>query len=148
MENLKILLDSYPLSEVNKATNQFVHSADGYNNKLKLTFALLNLIQEETGLLQSVNSSEFISDIRKRVDELNQQAGSLAEEYHAQLLQDNEIQEILSDKKSTRVTDIQAQIDSLLQDYDKIIKALVEIRDSLPIEKQLEQEKNSIWKRA
>ena len=141
MENLKILLDSYPLSEVNQATNQFVHSADGYNNKLKLTFALLNLIQEETGLLQSVNSSEFISDIRMRVDELNQQAGSLAEEYHAQLLQNNEIQEILSDKKSTRVSDIQAQIDSLLQDYDKIIKALVEIRDSLPIEKQLEQEK-------
>ena len=141
MENLKILLDSYPLSEVNQATNQFVHSADGYNNKLKLTFALLNLIQEETGLLQSVNSSEFISDIRKRVDELNQQAGSLAEEYHAQLLQNNEIQEILSDKKSTRVSDIQVQINSLLQDYDKIIKALVEIRDSLPIEKQLEQEK-------
>ena len=141
MENLKILLDSYPLSEVNQATNQFVHSADGYNNKLKLTFALLNLIQEETGLLQSVNSSEFISDIRKRVDELNQQAGSLAEEYHAQLLQNNEIQEILSDKKSTRVSDIQAQIDSLRQDYDKIIKALCEIRDSLTIEKQLEQEK-------
>ena len=141
MENLKILLDSYPLSEVNQATNQFVHSADGYNNKLKLTFALLNLIQEETGLLQSVNSSEFISDIRKRVDELNQQAGSLAEEYHAQLLQNNEIQEILSDKKSTRFSDIQARIDSLLQDYDKIIKALVEIRDSLPIEKQLEQER-------
>ena len=141
MENLKILLDSYPLSEVNQATNQFVHSADGYNNKLKLTFVLLNLIHEEIGLLQSVNSSEFISDIRMRVDELNQQAGSLAEEYHAQLLQNNEIQEILSDKKSTRVSDIQAQIDSLLQDYDKIIKALVEIRDSLPIEKQLEQEK-------
>jgi len=141
MENLKILLDSYPLSEVNQATNQFVHSADGYNNKLKLTFVLLNLIHEEIGLLQSVNSSEFISDIRKRVDELNQQAGSLAEEYHAQLLQNNEIQEILSDKKSTRVSDIQAQIDSLLQDYDKIIKALVEIRDSLPIEKQLEQER-------
>lgn len=141
MENLKILLDSYPLSEVNQATNQFVHSADGYNNKLKLTFVLLNLIHEEIGLLQSVNSSEFISDIRKRVDELNQQAGSLAEEYHAQLLQNNEIQEILSDKKSTRVSDIQARIDSLLQDYDKIIKALVEIRDSLPIEKQLEQER-------
>ena len=141
MENLKILLDSYPLSEVNQATNQFVHSADGYNNKLKLTFVLLNLIHEEIGLLQSVNSSEFISDIRKRVDELNQQAGSLAEEYHAQLLQNNEIQEILSDKKSTRVSDIQVQINSLLQDYDKIIKALVEIRDSLPIEKQLEQEK-------
>jgi archaellum component FlaC len=141
MENLKILLDSYPLSEVNQATNQFVHSADGYNNKLKLTFVLLNLIHEEIGLLQSVNSSEFISDIRERVEELNQQAGSLAEEYHAQLLQNNEIQEILSDKKSTRVSDIQAQIDSLLQDYDKIIKALVEIRDSLSIEKQLEQEK-------
>ena len=75
------------------------------------------------------------------MDELNQQAGSLKDEYHTQLFQDNEIQELLADKTSTRVADIQAQIGSLLQDYDKIIKALVEIRDSLPIEKQLEQEK-------
>ena len=141
MEDLKTLLDSQPLSEVNQATQQFVHSADGYENKLKLTFALLNLIREGAGLLQSVDSSEFISDIRKRVDELNQQAGSLKDEYHTQLFQDNEIQELLADKTSTRVADIQAQIGSLLQDYDKIIKALVEIRDSLPIEKQLEQEK-------
>ena len=140
MENLKVLLDAHPLLEVDQAIKQFIHSADGYENKLKLTFSLLNLIREGAGLLQTVNSSEFISDIRQRVDEINKQAGSLKDEYHAQLFQDNEIQELLADKTSTRVADIQAQIDSLLQDYDRIIKALVEIRDSLPIEKQLEQE--------
>lgn len=141
MENLKVLLDAHPLLEVDQAIKQFIHSADGYENKLKLTFSLLNLIREGAGLLQTVNSSEFISDIRQRVDEINKQAGSLKDEYHAQLFQDNEIQELLADKTSTRVADIQAQIDSLLQEYDKIIRALVEIRDSLPIEKQLEQEK-------
>ena len=140
MENLKVLLDAHPLLEVDQAIKQFIHSADGYENKLKLTFSLLNLIREGAGLLQTVNSSEFISDIRQRVDEINKQAGSLKDEYHAQLFQDNEIQELLADKTSTRVADIQAQIDSLFQDYDRIIKALVEIRDSLPIEKQLEQE--------
>ena len=141
MENLKVLLDAHPLLEVDQAIKQFIHSADGYENKLKLTFSLLNLIREGAGLLQTVNSSEFISDIRQRVDEINKQAGSLKDEYHAQLFQDNEIQEILSDNTSTRVSDIQGQIDVLLQEYDKIIKALVELRDSLPIEKQIEQEK-------
>lgn len=141
MENLKSLMDSRTIADIFQTMHQFFHSADGYGNKLKLTFVLMNLIREGTELLQSVDSSEFISDIRKRVNELDQQAGSLAEEYHAQLLQDNEIQEILSDNTSTRVSDIQGQIDVLLQEYDKIIKALVELRDSLPIEKQIEQEK-------
>jgi len=141
MENLKSLMDSRTIADIFQTMHQFIHSADGYGNKLKLTFVLMNLIREGTELLQSVDSSEFISDIRKRVNELDQQAGSLAEEYHAQLLQDNEIQEILSDNTSTRVSDIQGQIDVLLQEYDKIIKALVELRDSLPIEKQIEQEK-------
>ena len=141
MENLKSLMDSRTIADIFQTMHQFIHSADGYGNKLKLTFVLMNLIRGGTELLQSVDSSEFISDIRKRVNELDQQAGSLAEEYHAQLLQDNEIQEILSDNTSTRVSDIQGQIDVLLQEYDKIIKALVELRDSLPIEKQIEQEK-------
>ena len=141
MENLKSLMDSRTIADIFQTMHQFIHSADGFGNKLNLTFVLMNLIREGTELLQSVDSSEFISDIRKRVNELDQQAGSLAEEYHAQLLQDNEIQEILSDNTSTRVSDIQGQIDVLLQEYDKIIKALVELRDSLPIEKQIEQEK-------
>ena len=50
--------------------------------------------------------------------------------------------ELLSDPNSNRIADIQNQIDSLLTEYDNLIKALVELRDNLPIEKQLEKERD------
>lgn len=142
MDDLKALMESQPIAQINQVVNQFIHAADGYDNKLKLTFVLLNLLHEGAQLLQTTDSNEFISEVRKRINELDQQSNSLADVYHMQLFQNNEIMELLSDPNSNRIADIQNQIDSLLTEYDNLIKALVELRDNLPIEKQLEKERD------
>ncbi len=141
MEDLKALMEQQPIMQVNQTIQQFVHSADGYDNKLKLTFVLLNMLQEGIQLLLSTDSEEFLSKVRKRIAELDKQSKGLADVYHMQLLQNNEIIELLTDPTSNRIADIQNQIDVLLKEYDGIIKSLVEIRDNLPIEKQIEIEK-------
>ena len=141
MENLKSLMDSRTIADIFQTMHQFIHSADAYGNKLKLTFVLMNLIQEESKLLLSVRREEFISEIRSRVNELTEQSDSLGEEYLAQLTQNNEIVEVLSNSSSNRISDLQSQMGSLLSEYDRLIKALVDMRDHLPIEKQLEEEK-------
>ena len=46
MENLKSLMDSRTIADIFQTMHQFIHSADAYGNKLKLTFVLMNLIQE------------------------------------------------------------------------------------------------------
>lgn len=140
MEDLKNMMDSLPIAEINQQIGQFIHSADGYDNKLKVTFVLLNLIQEAAQLLGGVDSNEFISEVRKRVDELDKQSTSLAEAYHTQMAQNDEIVDMLSDNTNNRITDIQNQIGILLSEYDNIVRMLVEVRDNLPIEKQLEKE--------
>ena len=140
MEDLKNMMDTLPIAEINQQIRQFVHSADGYDNKLKVTFVLLNLIQEAAQLLGSVDSNEFISEVRKRVDELDKQSTSLAEAYHTQMAQNDEIVDMLSDNTNNRIADIQDQIGVLLREYDNIVRMLVEVRDRLPIEKQLEEE--------
>jgi len=141
MEDLKALMEQQPIMQVNQTIQQFVHSADGYDNKLKLTFVLLNMLQEGIQLLLSTDSEEFLSEVRNRIVELDKQSKGLADVYHMQLLQNNEIIELLTDPTSNRIADIQNQIDVLLKEYDGIIKSLVEIRDNLPIEKQIEIEK-------
>lgn len=141
MEDLKTMMDSQPIADVFQSMHQFIHSADGYDNKLKLTFVLMNLLKESSQLLLSVNREEFLSEIRTRVDELSEQSNSLCEVYLAQLTQNKEIADVLSNRSNNRISDLQKQIDSLLHEYDGIIKALVELRDHLPIEKQLEEEK-------
>ena len=140
MEDLKNMMDSLPIAEINQQIGQFIHSADGYDNKLKVTFVLLNLIQEAAQLLGSVDSNEFISEVRKRVNELDKQSTSLAEAYHTQMAQNDEIVDMLSDNTNNRIADIQNQIGILLSEYDNIVRMLVEVRDNLPIEKQLEKE--------
>ena len=140
MEDLKNMMDSLPIAEINQQIGQFIHSADGYDNKLKVTFVLLNLIQEAAQLLGGVDSNEFISEVRKRVDELDKQSTSLAEAYHTQMAQNDEIVDMLSDNTNNRIADIQDQIGILLSEYDNIVRMLVEVRDNLPIEKQLEKE--------
>lgn len=140
MEDLKTLMDSLTIAEINQQIGQFVHSADGYDNKLKVTFVLLNLIQEAAQLLVKVDSHEFVSEVRNRVDELDKQSSSLAEAYHTQIAQNDEVVDLLSDNTDNRISDIQNQIAILLKEYDNIVKMLVELRDRLPIEKQLGEE--------
>ena len=140
MEDLKTMLDSTPIVEINEQINQFVHSADGYDNKLKLTFVLLNLVKDASQLLVQVDSNDFLSEIRKRVEELDKQSNSLSDAYHAQIAQNGEVVELLSDNTNNRIAEIKDQIGFLLSEYDEIIKMLIEVRENLPVEKQLEKE--------
>ena len=47
---------------------------------------------------------------------------------------------MLTDGDDNGLVDLQHKIEEQLQMYDRIIKALLEYRDSLPIEKQMEKE--------
>lgn len=141
MDDLKTMMDSLSIKDINENVHQFIHSADGNDNKIKLTFVLLNLIHEGLELLKSINFNDFISEVKSRVDEIGKQTKSLSNEYYEHLKQNKEITELLSDKNDNRISDLQSQISKMLSEYDGILKTLVEARDKLPIEKQIEQEK-------
>lgn len=140
MEDLRTMLDKQSITDINQTINEFIHTGDGYPDKLKLVSVLLNLIQEGNELLSSVDLGDFISKISDRVSEIDLQAKALKDTYGVHLIQNDKIIESLTNEKSNNITDIQQQIKKLLSEYDDIIKKLVEVRDNLPIERQLEQE--------
>ena len=141
MDDLKTMMDQQPIENINNTIRQFVYSAAGYGNKLKSTFVLLNLIGEGASLLISVDSGEFLSEVSDRVNELCQQSDMLGKAYHKQIFENNKIIDLLTNKSDNRIDEIQKQIEGLLYEYDAIIKALVKVRDSLPLQTQLEKEK-------
>lgn len=141
MEDLKILLDKLSIEDTNRQVDSFIRSAEQYGNKLKLTVVLLHLIDESSKLLQSIDRNEFISAIREEVKRIDAHAQSLSEEYNEHLKQNQEIREVLTNSHDSQITRLQNNIKALLKEYDAVIKKLVEARDKLPIEKQLEQEK-------
>jgi flagellar motility protein MotE (MotC chaperone) len=140
MEDLKHLLDNANLTEINQEVHQFVHSADGYENRLKLVFALQYLNVESDKLLRTVDMDGFISDIQERIGNLNKQSEKMCAEYHAELTQNDLVARALADSSDNRIEDIQHQISKLLEEYDAAIKTLVELREKMSIEQQISAE--------
>ena len=140
-ENLKTMMESKSINEIEQELTEFVRSGDGYENKLKLTFVLLSIIEAGTQSLQSVDLGDFITQIKNKVEETRLQASATSDEFNAHINQDDEITGLLVGRENNRIAVIQGEVRSLLKEYDSIIKNLVQIHDQLPIEKQLEQEK-------
>lgn len=144
MEDLKTMLDKgMSIADIRKNTNQFVDSAKDYPNKLALVFVILNLIQEASNLLRSVDSKDFISQIVERINEIEKQTKSLSEEYRTHLNQNDAIIDALRNNDNTQVIEMQKQLHDLLSAYDGIIETLVKERESLSVEEQISIEKNN-----
>lgn len=142
MADLKTMLDNnMSITDINNNVNQFIGSANGHADKLKLTFVALHLLQEGSKLLCSVDTAAFISELRCEINNIETQTADLSKEYNAHLAQDDEIYALIMDGNDNQILNIQKQIHELLSKYDDKIRRLVEVRDELPIEKQLEQEK-------
>lgn len=142
MEDLKAMMDKgLPIFEINKQTHQFVHSIDGHENRLKKVFVLLHIVAEAERIINTVDKDGFISDILERIMKLDQDAKNLNVEYRAQLIQNDEVLQILTDSSDNRVEDIKKEISTLLNEYDSIIKNMVDIREKMSIEEQIDVEK-------
>lgn len=139
METLKTLLDDKNLNQINQEFSQFIHSADGYENRLKLTLALISLINESCTLLNTINVNDFISDIRKRIDEIESKSSNLKDNYRRHLDSNKEISNIITNPDDNRISSLQEGITKSLKEYDDILKTIVELRESLPIETMLKE---------
>lgn len=140
MASLNDILNEQKIVQIHETINGFVHSADGYSNKLKLVFALMSIIDESLSLLRTVDCTNYIQEVRERIVQLSAEAESLAQAYHAHLTQNEEIYSILADTPSDRISNIERQVESLMQEYDGIIKGIVEEREKLPLECQLKEQ--------
>ena len=134
-------MDKLSIADIQKQVHEFIHSAENHDNKLKLTFVLLNLIDESQEVLKGIDHRDFISEVDKKVNEIVVPAMNLSKEYNEHLKQNQEISEVLTNGNDSQFAEYQTQISVLLKKYDEVIKKLVEARDKLPIEKQREQEK-------
>ena len=134
-------MDKLSIADIQKQVHEFIHSAENHDNKLKLTFVLLNLIDESQEVLKGIDHKDFISEVDKKVNEIVVPAMNLSKEYNEHLKQNQEISEVLTNGNDSQFAEYQTQISVLLKKYDEVIKKLVEARDKLPIEKQREQEK-------
>lgn len=141
MEDLKDILQ-LPMKEINEKISSFVHSADGFENNIKLYFALLTLMRESMELMNTIDVNDFIEKVRLLLQNINEENVKLAKEYQTQIFQDNEIATVLADNGAGRLLEVQKRVTESLDEYERLMKSIVMTRDQLPLEKQMEQEKH------
>lgn len=142
MEDLKTMLDKgMSIADINKAVNQFINSAEGYKDtdKLKLTFVLLNLIQEETSVLRTISVNDFTKQVNERINEVKKEHKSFSDMCGAHMTQNDSVIDVLCRNKDNRMSILQEEIQELLSEYDGILNELVEDRRNMALSEILKQ---------
>lgn len=140
METFKTLLDDKNIDQISQDLSQFIHSADGYENRLKLTISLLGLINESCALLQTIDVNGFINDIRQRIEDVGSQSNNLKEAYRRHLDSNEAINAVLANPDENRMSTLQKDIERLLGEYDSLLESILRRREELPIQTLLNEQ--------
>ena len=134
MADLKTMLEkNESIEDINKKVNEFIDSAKDFEDKLKLTFVALHLLEKGSELLKSVKPDDFILQVKEKINEMEKEKETLFKVYKTYLKQNDKVYEVLGDKNN-RIPKIKEDLQELLNEYDGILNVLVELRDkrSLP----------------
>lgn len=141
MEDLVKMLETLTMKTIQRNIKQFIHSADGYPDRLKLSLVLMEMLREGTDLLGSLDKKDFISAIQKDAVEKIKQARTKYDEFYTHIEQNKKTVGLLTDETDSEISQKQEEITRLLSEYDEILKPLVEKREKLPIQEQMKVEK-------
>jgi len=137
---LKTMMDTLSIKDITQEISEFIHSGDGYENKLKLTLVILHLIEESCMLLKTIDLNDYILEIRKRIEDVESQSNSLKEAYRRHLYSNKDLSSVLACPGDNKVSTLQKEIEKLLGEYDSILKEILKKREELPIEAMLKEQ--------
>lgn len=140
MADLKTMLDNnMSITDINNNVNQFVGSANGHADKLKLTFVALNLLEAGSELLKSVKPDDFISQVKEKINEMKKEKETLSKGYVSHLEQNNKVFEILGDQNNDQIHKLQGNIQELLNEYDGVLREMVAVWDKEQVENTIKK---------
>jgi len=140
MESFKKLLDEKDISQISQELSLFIHSADGYANRLKLVYVLLGFMSESCNLLKTIEVEDFISDICKRIEDVEAESNNVKEIYRRHLDSNNEISAVLVNPNRNDISDLKKKIEELLEKFDNLLKQIMADREKLPLDKLLKEQ--------
>lgn len=133
METIKDMIDKkMSIADINKVTHQYINSINNHPDKLRATFVLLNILQEASSVLASIDFNDFSKQMVERISSLEKEVKSTSDAYNGHLHENDLIMNVLTDNNEQLAT-IQQQITDLLASYDEIIKHLVAERERLTL---------------
>lgn len=109
-------------------------------DKLKLVFVLVHIINESQKALGGIDISNCLNELQELVDKARKQTEKQKEVQKLRFDQDKQVRNIIDGSNNELLT-LDREIEPLLERYERILNTLVQTREKLPIEKQIELEK-------
>lgn len=121
MENLRTKLDTLSIEQLFKEVENFIRSANGYDNSLKLVFVLSQIMKESTSLLATIDRDDYEESVRKRIDVVSAECGESLTKFielereneenknHIPMVTEKELREMLEEKRKS----IRKQLDEI-----------------------------------
>ena len=133
MDNLNTILGSNDLKSITTMTDEFFASAEGFENKLKLSIAVATIISKSLSVLQSIDKDSFISELRDKLDKIEADVESSREIHMDHLRLDQEVRSSLCEDGDATFDVLERDIRDALMKMDSSLRKLILLRDRLPI---------------
>ena len=134
MQDLRNELDNKELNQIRQDISQALHSADGYDNRLKLTVALQTILNEASSMLAGVDASAFLSDVRKMTDEMIAKAERTQADFNSHLALNAGVSVDVAVQSPLKAAELESEIREKLTAYDTLLRQIIESRQEMPME--------------
>lgn len=100
--------------------------------KLKLMFVLVHIIEESQKVLGNLDANNLVNELRKLVDKTLGQSEKQIAVQKLRHAQNKQVKDII-DGSNEELDNLDRQIESLLSQYERTLKSLVNYRNSLSL---------------
>lgn len=133
MENLRNKLDSLSIEQLFKEVDEFIGSAEKYDNSLKLVFILMHITQKCTSLLSTIDMDDFESTVSKRIEEVTAECKQILEEKSRENMANKDLIHLADGAQSGELAEKIALITSQIDEVNGKLTDLMKIRENTPV---------------
>lgn len=130
--SLKEKYETYKLDDWCKLFSEEIDALSKEEYKLKMAFVLIHIIEESQKVLDSIDTSNFVEELKKLVNDSCEKSEKQKELLKLRFAQDKQIRDAIDGtNKESKALD--NEIEPLLTRYESIVKALVESYEKLSL---------------
>lgn len=144
MKDLHQMLENKrPIKDINGVISGSLDKLKNFPDKLKLVFILLHILQEGSNVLSSIDSEDFISILKEKIDKTKSDLESTSSMYKVYLEENTKLMNILLIEDNEDFIGLCNKIKSSLSEIDTMINRLVTAREKMELKEIADKEKSN-----
>lgn len=144
MKDLQQMLDDkMPIKKINEAISESFDKVKNFPDRLKLVFILLHILNESSNILSSIDSENFISILKEKIDKTKSDLESTSSMYKVYLEENTKLMNILLIDDNEDFIELCNKIKSSLSEIDTMINRLVTAREKMELKEIADKEKSN-----